>query len=343
MTAFNVSIAGYPELDEKRYAKEAAKALGIRLISYPLTGETFLRELPKIIYCCDLPLTHPNSVAYFLIAQVARRNGVIVLLSGEGADELFGGYRFRYRRHSILLRVNRMLNLLPRKIRRGIQMAAYSYAGMPATSLHFDSLLPQTVSFIDNWSRAEWRLQCEEAYSFVSNTHDRALLGTLLSDLDDFLTPLLRRLDRTSMATSIECRVPFLDHRLVEKAIQLPLSYRLGRRSDKWVLQQIAAKYLPGSIAQRKKVGFPLPLRDYLAPLAQTDLFDDGFCRRILGLRKTGSQELVGLWDRNIFALFNLLTLEIWGRLFFLNEPLEHVTELVSGADPTDPEWEEFS
>ena len=85
---------------------------------------------PRIIYACDLPLSHPNSVAYYLICQVARENGVIVLLSGEGADELFGGYRWRYRRHRNLLWVLRVLDRLPRKVRRGIQMAAYASAGM---------------------------------------------------------------------------------------------------------------------------------------------------------------------------------------------------------------------
>ncbi len=334
VTAFNVSIEGYPSLDEKIYAEEACRALDIPLVSYAMRGEVFRRELPGVIYACDLPLSHPNSVAYALICQVARDNGVIVLLSGEGADELFGGYRWRYRRHRTLLRVIRLLRLFPRQVRRGVQMVGYASAGMPATSLHFDSLLPVTVSMIDNWSRSEWRRQCEDAYRFIPDLDDRSVLGTLLGDLSDFLTPLLRRLDRTSMSRSIEVRVPFLDHRMVRMAVNLPLDYRSGKRSDKWVLKQIARRYLPGRIANREKVGFPLPLDDYLKPLARPDLFNNGFCAQVLGMRSFGIRDLLGSWDQNIFAFFNLLTLEIWGRLFILGHSLDEVNESMSRLEP---------
>jgi asparagine synthase (glutamine-hydrolysing) len=331
--AFHVSVSGYPALDEKPYAEEVCRNLGVQLISYPMNGEIFRRELARAIYLSDLPLTHPNSVAFFLICQVARANGVIVLLSGEGADELFGGYAWRYRRYRQLLRFRRLLSLLPRKLRKGIELAGYASNGMPATSLRFDEILPHTVSFIDRYARREWYLRCEEAYAFVSNPFDRSVLGAMLGDLTDFLTPLLRRLDRMSMGASTECRVPFLDHRLVNKVINLPLAYRISRRSDKWTLRQIASRYLPPNIINRKKTGFPLPLQDYLAPLAQIDLFNKGFCYEVLGLHPTGVQEVVASWNKNIQAFFNLLSLEIWGRLFILKEPLEHVGESVSKVE----------
>ena len=101
---------------------------------------------------------------------------------------------------------------------------------------------------------------------------ERVVLGAMLADLTNFLSPLLRRLDRMSMAASVECRVPFLDHRLVKKAVNLPLSYRLHGSIDKWILKEIAAHYLPKDLVHRNKVGFPLPLQDYLAPLAREEL-----------------------------------------------------------------------
>lgn len=329
INAFHVSVSGYPALDEKPYAEEVAKKIGAQLICYPLNGEAFRRELPRAIYLSDLPLTHPNSVAFFLICQLARANGVIVLLSGEGADELFGGYAWRYRRHRHLLRARRFLSLLPRKLRKGIEVAGYACNGMPATSFLFDELLPHAISLVDNYAREEWRIQSEDAYGFVRNSLDRAVLGAMLADLADFLTPLLRRLDRMSMGASTECRVPFLDHRIVHKVINLPLSYRVNRRSDKWVLKQIASRYLPVDIVNRKKAGFPLPLQDYLAPLARIELFDRGFCYQVLGLSPRAVQAVVSSWSKSIQAFFNLLSLEIWGRLFILREPLEQVNDLL--------------
>jgi asparagine synthase (glutamine-hydrolysing) len=317
-------------LDEKTHAEALTKSLGIPLISYALTGEEYRRELPRAIYLSDFPLSYPNSVAFLLICQVARAHGVIVLLSGEGADELFGGYAWRYRRHRNLLRAQRFLNLLPRKVRQGIELAGYVCADLPATSLRFDEHLPQAISFIDRYARREWRLQCEEAYAFVPNLADRSVLGATLGDLRNFLTPLLRRLDRMSMGASTECRVPFLDHRLVHKAINLPLSYRVSRRADKWVLKRIAARYLPTGLVTRKKMGFPLPLQDYLAPLAHLDLFSNGFCREVLGLSPKSVQEFVASWQKNPFALLSLVSLEIWGRLFILQEPLEQVNEVIA-------------
>ena len=329
LTAFHVSISGYPALDERLYAEQVASRLGVPLICHSLNGEIFRRELTRSIYLNDAPLTHPNSVAFLLICQMARENGVIVLLSGEGADELFGGYAWRYRRHRQMLRARRILSLLPSKIRKAIELVGYACNDLPTTSFLFDQLLPHTVSFIDRYARRDWYQRCTEAYTFVGTQWERASLGGMLGDLADFLTPLLRRLDRMSMGASVECRVPFLDHRLVKKVINLPLQYRIGKRVDKWMLKEIAARHLPENIVKRKKMGFPLPLHDYLAPFAQGDLFQKGFCNEIIGLHPRGIQEVIASWRTNIQAFFNLVSLELWGRLFIMQEPLEQVSELL--------------
>jgi asparagine synthase (glutamine-hydrolysing) len=145
----------------------------------------------------------------------------------------------------------------------------------------------------------------------------------------NFLTPLLRRLDRMSMAASVECRVPFLDHRLVHTVLNLPLTYRLRGSTDKWILKEIASHYLPRQVVYRHKVGFPLPLQDYLAPLAQEEFFHGGFCLEFLGMHRQGMLQAVANWRSNVHGFFNLLALEIWGRLFLLRQPLENVTEQV--------------
>jgi asparagine synthase (glutamine-hydrolysing) len=123
--------------------------------------------------------------------------------------------------------------------------------------------------------------------------------------------------------------VPFLDHRLVKKAVNLPLSYRLNGSTDKWILKEIAARYLPREIVYRKKLGFPLPLEDFLAPLAREEFFHRGFCLEVLEIQPKGLAERILNWRHAVEGFFTLLTLEIWGRLFFLHQSLEEVTEQV--------------
>jgi asparagine synthase (glutamine-hydrolysing) len=333
LTGFHVSVQGQGAFSETPYAERVAEQYGIPLLSCEFSGEIFRRELPRIIYLSDLPLTHPNSVAYALICRVAREHGVIVLLSGEGADELFGGYGFRYRRYQRMLKLEPLLKRLPESIRMGLGLLGFASVGLPVTGFHFRELLPHTAALIDSYARRDWQTRCAAAYEFVAGANDRAVLGAMLADLGDFLTPLLRRLDRMSMSASVECRVPFLDHRMVHEVVNLPLSLRLHARSDKWILKRIAAKYLPSSIVERKKAGFPLPMKDYLAPLAHMALFDDGFCIDVLGFKRSGLSDTVGAWTDNVVGFFSLVSLEIWGRLFFLGQTVEQVDRLIEHVE----------
>lgn len=326
--AFHVSVAGYPDLDERPYAQQVTDSLGIALLTYSMTPDAFRRNLPRAIYHSDFPLTHPNSVAFLLISEFARRHGVVVLLSGEAADELFGGYMQRYRRYRQFLWAQWFLGLLPAKARKVVALAGYASEGIPATTFsEYEGLLAHTTGFLDKFSRNDLRLRCEEAYRFVARDSERAVLAAMLADVTNFLTPLLRRLDRMSMAASVECRTPFLDHHLVRAIVNLPLSYRLRGRTDKWMLKEIAVKYVPESVVHRKKVGFPLPVKDYLAPLAKKEFFTNGFCLDVLEMHERGLLEVVTNWEHNVHGFFNMLALEIWGRLFFLRQPVEVVTE----------------
>ena len=328
VAAFHVSVSGYRSLDESAYARQVTDALGLTLHTYSLSGEAFRRNLPRAIYHSDFPLTHPNSVAFLLISEFARAKGVTILLSGEAADELFGGYMQRYRHYRWFLRGQRLLARAPARFRKALAMAGYAVEQVPVTAFsEYPGLLAHTTSLLDKFARDDLRMRCEEAYGFIANRDDRAVLAAMLADVTNFLSPLLRRLDRMSMAASVECRTPFLDHRLVHLALNLPLSYRLHGRTDKWVLKEIATRYLPRNVVYRPKVGFPLPVKDYLAPLARSDFFANGFCLNALGFHRKGVFETIETWDRNVHGFFNLLALEIWGCLFILGQSVEEVTD----------------
>jgi len=330
IAAFHVSVAGYEAMDESRYAKQVARALGIELFTYVLDGEAFRCNLPRAIYHSDVPLTHANSVAFLLLSEFARKQGVKILLSGEAADELFGGYMQRYRRYRQVLLFRRWAAYLPAKIRKAFAMAGYACNGIPFTGFsEYQGLLAHSTAFLDNFARESLLLRCADAYQFIQNDSERLVLAAMLADVSNFLAPLLRRLDRMSMAASVECRVPFLDHRLVHTVINLPLSYRLRGFTDKWLLKEIAARHLPHDIVYRKKMGFPLPLKDYLAPLACPGFFHDGFCVEFLGLHRRGLMKAISNWTENVDGFFNLLALEIWGRIFFFRQTVDDVTDAV--------------
>jgi asparagine synthase (glutamine-hydrolysing) len=307
-----------------------------------MSAGVFRRNLARAIYHSDFPLTHPNSVAFLLISEFARRHGVIVLLSGEGADELFGGYMQRYRRYRQFLWAQQVFGLLPAKVRKALALAGYASERIPATSFsEYEGLLAHSIGFLDKFARDDLRLRCEDAYRFVRSDGERAALAAMLADITNFLTPLLRRLDRMSMAASVECRTPFLDHHLVRALVNLPLAYRLRGRTDKWMLKEIASTYVPRAVVYRPKVGFPLPVKDYLAPLARKEFFDNGFCLEVLRMHDRGFLEVIDNWQHNVHGFFNLLALEIWGRLFFLHQSVETLTEQLdrtSTASKTEPE-----
>jgi asparagine synthase (glutamine-hydrolysing) len=340
VAAFNVSVEGYPALNENRYARTVARALGIDLLTYPLTADAYRHSLVRAVYHSDFPLTHPNSVAFLLVSEFARKNGVTILLSGEGADELFGGYSQRYRRYRQFLRLERLLAVTPARIRKALALAGCAALGIPLTRFNeYEGLHAHAVVFLDKYVREGLHERCADAYGFVPNEIERGVLAAMLADLSIFLQPLLRRLDRMSMAASLECRVPFLDHRLVDLAINLPLAHRLRGATDKWLLKRIAARYLPRTIVDRPKSGFPLPVLDYLSPLARHEFFRDGFCEEELGLDRRGLQARVSNWRQSVDGFFSLLTLEIWGRLFVRREGLQRVTDtlLAPGREARQP------
>ncbi len=334
LLAFNVSVKGQGAEDESRFARQVTDRLGIQLLTLEADGASFRHNLVRAIYANDQPLTHPNSVYFLLISEFARAHGVKVLLSGEAADELFGGYAHRYRRLRQYRRIRGLLSRLPAKARRGIALAGYALENVPATEFTgYEGLLAHATAFIDRYSRAELHERCERAFGFVADELDRGVLASMLADLTNFLGPLLRRLDRMSMAASVECRAPYLDHRLVHAAINLPIEYRLRGKTDKWGLKAVAKRHLPRAIAQRKKVSFPLPLVDYLAPFSSVDFFAQGFCVDYLGMNPRGITWPIVRWRENVNGFFNLLSLEIWGRIYFLGQSVADVNRELAKAN----------
>jgi len=335
LTAFHVSVAGHPDHDERPYATRVAEAAGIPLAVLELRPEDFRSGLCAVARLEDLPLTHPNSVAYYRIAQLARSHGVIVLQSGEGADELFGGYAWSHRRRLRLLRLRPWLDRLPGRLRDALTLLAYGMEELPVTAHRFRDALPAAVVAVDAGLREEARRRAEEAYAFLADPAERAVMAGTVLDLGDFLAPLLRRLDRTTMGASVECREPFLDVELVHAALALPAAYKVGRRADKWLLKELCARHLPRDLVHRKKMGFPLPLSQWLRPLARPEAFRGGFLLGEAGFAPAAVDRILGEVDRRPYGAFGLFALELWGSLHLRGETPDEVAARFGLAAPS--------
>lgn len=234
---FHVDVVGK---SETRYARELARYLQCPLHTIRWDESLFARYEKPALLACEYPLVHPNNTALLAIAHAAAEKGVSVLLGGEGADELFGGY-VHHQRYYYIQKIASYLGSWCAQFLSGSKTPAArwkQHTRGPDRSIEFS--IQRFVSSL------------EEHYQSYP---DSKYLAFLLSDFLTYLQPLLLRGDKITMAAGVELRLPFLDRELVEWALGLPASDRL----QKACLRTIANSYLPATIITRKKMGFALP------------------------------------------------------------------------------------
>jgi asparagine synthase (glutamine-hydrolysing) len=314
--------------------------------------------LPRLIWHMDEPIADTAFVTTYLVSEFARRD-VTVILSGVGGDELFGGYRRYLGEH-----YQQYFEMLPGWVRR----TAVAVSGSLPSDRH-SALL--NISRLARGFLAGSELPFEERYkSYVEVFGDReidrlirvralqrpdairqafgfaggkdALNRMLAVDAETQLPDdLLLLTDKMSMATSLECRVPFLDHELVEMAASMPESVKLRGGRLKHVLKQALAPMLPEDILHRKKRGFGAPmgawLRDDLAPLRETLLSETAVRSR--GFLDPGSvRQLIQEHEQNRIdgtdRIMALLNLEVWARVYLDARAPEDVAEELKAALP---------
>jgi asparagine synthase (glutamine-hydrolysing) len=333
LQALHISPTDAARGDERGYAEAVARAVEVRLSCIPIDRQSFQRELPRVIALNGMPLAHIHLVPFSLLVRHAHANGIRMLLSGDAADDHFGGLWYRHRRQPLLHLATRLFARLPRRLRTAVALAAHLHGGLPYTLIGSEHIVPPVLSAIDGFSRAETRLRLAQAYAFVPNALGRDLLVTMAEDLTERWD--LERADRLGTAAGVECRSPFVHPAIVRVALNLPVHYRFRWWTDKWILKRIAAQHLPRSLVYCRKRPWDLPWRMYLAPLAQPSLFRGGFCTEALGFSATVMDEMVASWHANLDLFWNLLNLELWGRLFVRKDSLEQVSALLSEITDT--------
>lgn len=262
---------GFSEID---VAKETADKLGVENISYIITPEEYMNEVPKIMWHMDDPLADPACVPLYFVAREARKH-VTVVLSGEGADELFGGYNI-YREPQSL----EVFNKIPQVGKAFLRLLAKMMPeGMRGKSFIERGLTPLEERYIGNA-----KMFSEFEKSDLLNTYNKGLDFTNVTkplykesegydpvdrmqyiDIHTWMRgDILLKADKMTMAHSLELRVPFLDKAVFEVASKIPTSLKTANGTTKYVLRKAAEGIVPEHVLNRKKLGFPVPIRHWL-------------------------------------------------------------------------------
>jgi asparagine synthase (glutamine-hydrolysing) len=314
---------------EGKFAQRVTDHLGVHLTRVPVDRETHLRLWPEATLFEGHPLYNRSSVALLLLGRACQADGVKVLLNGEGADELFGGYGMQRKAHRAWGWPARLvLALDPVRSRRRRSFRRLRSRRFLLSRL--DGLGDVGIAVVDGDGELR-RLALEEKLAPVRSAADRAFLVRCLDDLYFTLDPLLRRHDRMAMAASIEMRVPFLENAIIDFGIHLPLRAKFRRGQSKWVVKQAAEKLLPAEIVHARKRAFPMPA-DF--DLGCEALLAGGAAGELLRWTDRQQQALIPLVRHREGLRFLLLGLELWGRIYLRGEKPDALASELLASSP---------
>jgi asparagine synthase (glutamine-hydrolysing) len=333
---------GFSEVD---VAVASAEAIGARHITKVVGQAEFVAALPEIVWYLDEPVADPALVPLFFIAREARKH-VKVVLSGEGADELFGGYTI-YREPLSL----KAFDYLPRPLRRSVGKASQPLPdGMRGKSLlHRGSLTLQeryygnARSFSDAQLRAvlpgfrpDWTHTDVTAPLYEQSQGWDPVARMQHIDLFTWLRgDILVKADKMTMANSLELRVPFLDPEVFAVASRLPLEQKITRTTTKYALRRALEPIVPAHVLHRAKLGFPVPIRHWLRSGELLEWAQDminssqaGELVDIAGVRRMLDEHRTGVSDHSR-RLWTVLIFMLWYAIFVDGTVVPQISEPV--------------
>jgi asparagine synthase (glutamine-hydrolysing) len=268
---FSVAIEGQKSFNEFSYARQIAKEFKTNHHEIVINDDDFINLFPKVIYHHDEPLADPVSFPLYYVSKLARDNGTIVVQVGEGSDEQFCGYTL-YKRIIRLQEQFRFIRSMPESIRS----TSYTMLSTLLKSLRVDyrqNYIKNFLSTNEPFLGGATAFDDSEKSKLLSSS--AALSGALVDESfravpgDDYSTKmiywelknrlpelLLMRVDKMTMATSVEARVPFLDHKLVEFSMRIPWQLKIKNGETKYILKKAVEGLIPRNIIYRKKIGF---------------------------------------------------------------------------------------
>jgi asparagine synthase (glutamine-hydrolysing) len=341
------------EANELEYARMVARAFNTDHHEVIVTPEDFFAILPRLIWHEDEPLGHLASAPLYFVSELAARH-VKVVLTGEGSDELMAGY-YRYWKTLYNLALGeRYHGWAPESLRRvarnGIDRLPDGSSLRRRLSQTFLARTPDVENlYLENFavfSRAQQlRMLTPEAKDragaldpyattgrYLAQSDATTTLNRLLyADTKTYLHELLMKQDQMSMAASLESRVPFLDHTLVEFTARLPERMKLRRLTTKYILRRSMKGVLPEPILTRRKMGFPVPIGAWFrgayrsviddfalsARSLERGVFDPAFVRNLVAEHQSGARD-------HSQRLWSLVNFEMWARQFIDGETKCH-------------------
>ena len=327
---------GYEEekYSELPYAQDFSNVIGVPNIANKVSADEFFDAVPEIQYYMDEPLPNPSEIPLYFLAKNARRY-VKVVLSGEGADELFGGYpmylaggHFDHYSHKV-----------PRPVRKVLGTVAKHCPNFKGKNF----LVRGAMEPYQRFMRANYVFQSAERQKFlkrpiaskVPEEYSKRYFDEV-SNLDEptqlqyvdmhtwMIYDILLKADRMSMANSLELRVPFLDKKMLELSTRIPSRYRAANETTKIALRGAAIKQLPERTANKKKLGFPVPLNDWLREDKYYNKVKAAF-RSDIAEKFFVTSELIKLLDDhksgkalNMQKIWSFYTFILWYEQFFV-------------------------
>jgi asparagine synthase (glutamine-hydrolysing) len=262
--------------NEANHARDVAQLLGTDHTELYVTAREASDVIPKLATLYDEPFGDSSAIPSFLVSQLARRH-VTVALSGDGGDELFGGYARYQRTNDIWSSVRRVPYFARKAVSLGVSaFSRRSNAVMRAKADRLAHYLGAKDATAIYRAQTAHRYDTHELVIAESELCDETAADTTFGPADLYFTmmyldastylpdDILVKVDRASMAVSLEARAPMLDHRVVEFAWRLPLRLRVRGRTGKWLLKQVLRKYLPDSVVERQKMGFGVPVGEWI-------------------------------------------------------------------------------
>lgn len=261
-----------PKYDEIKYAKDLASKLKIKNKSKVIKKDEYMKELPNILYYLDEPTSDPAAISLYFVAKLARKD-VKVVLSGEGADEFFGGYNYYreevdfkfYNKIPYFIRhaIGKIAGLFPEMygfnflVRRGDKLES-SYIGVNRNfSNKMASKVLKTKYNLNGIDVTKKVYEEFQGYSNIDKMQAIDIKFWLMKDI-------LLKADRMTMASSLEGRVPFVDKEVFKVASSLPLDYKVTKANTKVALRDAAKEVIPTEAYKKKKLGFPVPIREWM-------------------------------------------------------------------------------
>jgi asparagine synthase (glutamine-hydrolysing) len=333
-----------PGFDEAVHSAAVARHLGTDHTELTVTGSEARDVIPELPNIYDEPFADSSQIPTYLVSKLTRRH-VTVALSGDGGDELFGGYN----RYQLAGGIWRSMSLLPRPLRRavaGMLMAVTPDRWSQALAILPPSMRPRQIGdklhkfaavlcadgdtdlyrqLVTHWDPKKMVPGITEPRGILWDSQiDREFPGLLermqFLDLVTYLPDdILTKVDRASMSVALEARVPLLDHRVVEFAWRIPRSTLMRDGVGKWPLRQVLYRHVPRELVERPKTGFAIPLgewlrgplRDWAETLLSEDRLRDGGLVSVADVRRTWAEHLSGArnWQ---YRLWDVLMLEAW-------------------------------